>query len=106
MTFDQARFTADMAALGKANPGLTRSFQGVHATALEGGVLPAATKELMALAVSVATGCEDCCGHHLDRARGLGSTDEEIAETLGVAVLMGGGPALTHAARVAATFAG
>lgn len=50
-------------------------------------------KELMAIALSIAAGCEPCVKIHTRRALQQGATREEIGETIGVAVLLLGGPA-------------
>lgn len=44
------------------------------------GALDAVTKQLIYIAVSVAHGCEYCIRSHSAAARGLGATDEQIAE--------------------------
>jgi AhpD family alkylhydroperoxidase len=61
------------------------------------GALDTKTKELMSLAVGCAARCEHCVLWHLDGALEAGATREEVIETLEVAVLMGGGPAMTYA---------
>lgn len=61
------------------------------------GALDPKTKELMSLAVGIGVQCEYCVLWHLDGALEAGATREEIIETLEVATLMGGGPAMTYA---------
>lgn len=61
------------------------------------GAIDTKTKELMALAIGCATPCEHCVLWHLDAALEAGATREEVIETLEVATLMGGGPAMTYA---------
>ncbi len=55
-------------------------------------------KELMALAVSIAARCEGCIAYHVHDAVAAGATRQELLETLGGAIMMGGGPALMYAA--------
>jgi len=55
------------------------------------------TKELMSLAIGVVTRCDHCILWHTDAALDAGATHDEIVDALKVAVLMGGGPALTYA---------
>jgi AhpD family alkylhydroperoxidase len=55
------------------------------------------TKELMALSISIVTKCEPCMEWHLDQALQAGATDEEVYETIDVAIEMGGGPASAYA---------
>ncbi len=61
------------------------------------GALAKKAKELMALSISIVTKCEPCMEWHLDQAMQAGATDEEIYETIDVAVEMGGGPAAAYA---------
>lgn len=91
----------ERAALAGVAPDVVRAFGRHHQASLGDGEIDRLTKELMALAISVVTGCEGCCEHHLAASRAAGATDAQLAETLGVAVLMGGGPAYTQAGRVA-----
>ncbi len=55
------------------------------------------TKELMALSISIVTKCEPCMEWHLDQALQSGATDEEIFETIDVAIEMGGGQSVAYA---------
>ncbi len=56
------------------------------------------TKELIALALGVAARCDGCLGFHTKSLVRLGASREEVAETLGMAIYMGGGPSLMYAA--------
>lgn len=100
-THSDTTLAEERAALARFAPEVVRTFARHHTAAMGDGELDRRTKELMALAISVVTGCEGCCEHHLAAARDAGATDAQLAETLGVAVLMGGGPAYTQAGRVA-----
>ncbi len=60
---------------------------------MKDGALSAQVKELMAIALSIAAGCEPCVKIHCRRALQLGASADEISETVGVAVLMLGAPA-------------
>jgi AhpD family alkylhydroperoxidase len=64
--------------------------------AFNDGALNKKTKELMALSISIVTKCEPCMEWHLDQAMKAGATDEEIYETIDVAIEMGGGQALAY----------
>ncbi len=68
------------------------------------GVLDRKTKELMALALGVAAHCDGCIGFHAEALVRLGASREEIEETLGMAVYMGGGPSLMYAADAMAAY--
>ena len=52
---------------------------------------------MMALAVSVAIGCDGCIAYHTHDAVKAGATRPELIETIGVGVLMGGGPGSIYA---------
>ena len=64
---------------------------------IPGEVIPKKTKELMALSISIVTKCEPCMEWHLDQTLQAGATDEEVYETIDVAIEMGGGPAGAYA---------
>lgn len=80
---------------------ITDTMQGFSAmaqAATKDGVLDKKTKELIALAIGVSTRCDGCIGFHAKALADLGATKEEIEETLGMAIYMGGGPSLMYAA--------
>ena len=85
--------------LGKELPGPMSGFSQLHKQALADGVLDAKTKELMALAISISRPLRWL--HRLPHERALraGATRPEVLETIGVAVLMGGGPAAVYGAQ-------
>ncbi len=84
--------------LGRELPGPMTGFARLHKKAVEDGALSAKTKELMALAISIAVRCEGCIAYHVHDAIKAGATRAELLETIGVAILMGGGPASMYAA--------
>ena len=71
-------------------------FGEVVSGAMADGLLSAKTKELIALAIAVSVRCDPCIAHHSRAVLKAGATKEEVAEALGVAVLMGGGPAVAY----------
>ena len=83
--------------LSTASPETMRSFASLHKNALLDGALNNKTKELIALAIAVASQCDGCVAFHTHDALNAGATSEEITDALGVAVLMGGGPAMVYA---------
>ncbi len=91
------KFQAYSRKLLSAQPDLMGTFWKLHKTAVGDGVLDTKTKELMNLAISVVVRCDGCIAHHVYDALEAGATREEIAETLGVAVLMGGGTSVVYA---------
>src|SRR5512135_1286581 len=87
-----------LAQLGRELPGPMTGFARLHKKAVEDGALSAKTKELMALAISIAVHCEGCIAYHVHDAVQAGATRPDLMETLGVAIFMGGGPASIYAA--------
>jgi AhpD family alkylhydroperoxidase len=79
-------------------PETTRAFSALAQAATKPGALDAKTKELLAMALSVAARCDPCLGFHADALVKLGCTRAEFEEMLGMCVYMGGGPALMYAA--------
>jgi AhpD family alkylhydroperoxidase len=83
---------------GRELPGPMTGFARLHKKAVEDGVLSAKVKEMMALAVSIAVGCEGCIAYHTHDAIKAGATRAELLETIGVGVMMAGGPGSIYAA--------
>ena len=83
--------------LAVAQPAVMETFAKLHQAAGATGALDRKTKELMAVAISITRGCDDCIAHHVHDAIEAGATREEFADALGVAVLMGGGPGMIYA---------
>ncbi len=69
------------------------TFAELHSAAVADGALPAATKQLIALASAVVKQCDGCIAYHSKAAARRGATPEEVAEALGVALLMDAGTA-------------
>ena len=90
--------------LHRGSPGVMKGFREMAAAAHEGGALDAKTKELLAVAISVAVRCDPCITYHVEGARKHGATREEIAETLGLAIYMGAGPSAMYAAQALEAF--
>lgn len=92
------RISENMKALRKGIPGTMEGFSTMAQAATREGALDKKTKELIALAIGVSTRCDGCIGFHTKALVDLGTTREELEETLGMAVYMGGGPSLMYAA--------
>jgi AhpD family alkylhydroperoxidase len=87
-----------LAQLGNEIPGPMTGFARLHKKAVEEGALSNKVKELMALAIGIVVGCEGCIAYHVHDAVAAGSTRQELLETIGVGILMGGGPGSIYAA--------
>ena len=82
------------AALAANDPDLAQLLAANREFIMADGALSAKTKTLMTMLCDALLAHENGVAVIADRARGLGATEEEIAETLRVAYLMGGLPAL------------
>jgi len=87
-----------LAQLGQELPGPMSGFARLHKKAVEDGALTMKIKEMMALAISIVVGCDGCIAYHTHDAVKAGATRQELLETIGVALLMGGGPGSIYAA--------
>jgi len=83
--------------LGSAQPAVMKAFAELHKAGAAAGALDTKTKELMCLAISIVVRCDDCIAHHIHDALEAGATREELADAIGVAILMGGGPSMIYA---------
>jgi AhpD family alkylhydroperoxidase len=93
---DLDEFKETMGALMKEAPELEQ-FAGFIHSAEATATIDHKTKELMSLAIGVAVRCDHCILWHTDAALEAGATHDEIVDTLKIAVVMGGGPAMTYA---------
>ncbi len=84
--------------LGDALPAPMEAFARLESAAIADGALPAKSKVLIALAIGIASRCDGCAGFYVQKSLKAGATHEEISEAIGVAVLMGGGPAAVYGA--------
>jgi AhpD family alkylhydroperoxidase len=98
------RISGDIRKLRKDIPDTMQAFSALAQAATRDGALDRKTKELIALALGVAARCDGCIGFHTEALVKLGATRQEIEETLGMAVYMGGGPSLMYAADAIAAY--
>ena len=89
--------------LRKLNGKLTKEIRGtmsgfgqLYAATTADGALSAKVKQLMALSIAVTVRCDGCIAYHVHDALRAGATRPEIMEAIGVAVMMGGGPAMVY----------
>jgi AhpD family alkylhydroperoxidase len=86
-------------ALREATPAVWAAFDDLHGAATADGTVPRRIKEAAALAISVVKRCDGCIAYHARAAARAGATPDEVAELLGVALLMDGGTASVYAPR-------
>lgn len=100
----QNELRAPARALRSHIPGVYEAFGGLHKAAMTEGTLDVVTKELIALAIAVTRECDGCIASHARGAARAGATAEQVAEALGVAILMNGGPGTVFGPRAFAAF--
>jgi AhpD family alkylhydroperoxidase len=85
-------------------PDVIEAYAGLQRAAMADGALPAKVKELIALAVAATRECDGCIAAHARGAARNEATEAEVAEAIGVVVLMNGGPGTVWGARALAAF--
>jgi AhpD family alkylhydroperoxidase len=74
-------------------PDVIGSYAALQRAAMTDGALSSKVKELIALAVAITRECDGCIASHARGAARHDATEEEVAEAIGVAVMLNGGPA-------------
>ncbi|HSK23800.1 MAG TPA: carboxymuconolactone decarboxylase family protein [Egicoccus sp.] len=90
--------------LRRAIPDVYKGFAEMSKAAMASGTVDAAIKELVAVALGVANGCDGCIASHARAAVRAGATREQAAEIIGVAIMMTGGPGTIYGARAFTAF--
>jgi AhpD family alkylhydroperoxidase len=85
-------------------PGVWSGFAAIDHAAMPDGALTERVKQLIALAISVTRECDGCVAAHARGAARAGATESEVAEALGVAIQMNGGPGTVWGPRAFAAF--
>lgn len=106
---DQAQQTLDdmrgpVHELRQAIPEVWAAYADMHRAVVKDGALSASVKELIGLAIAVTRECDGCIAAHARGAARRGASREEVAEALGVAVLLNGGPATVWGPRALAAY--
>jgi AhpD family alkylhydroperoxidase len=85
-----------MAKYGKESPSTMAGFMRLHKASSTDGALSAKVKELISLAIGIVVRCDGCISFHIHDAIQAGATRDEIVDAIGVAIMMGGGPAVVY----------
>lgn len=80
--------------LGKHAPDMLKQMTALQETITKDGALSLKTKTLMMMLCDALLGHSDGVANIANRARSLGASEDEIAETVAMAFLMGGLPGL------------
>lgn len=84
------------AKLSRELRGPISAFAQLNGAATAAGALSTKTKQLIALGIGITVRCDGCIAYHVHDALRAGATKQEIMETIGVAILMGGGPSVIY----------
>ncbi|HTN12793.1 MAG TPA: carboxymuconolactone decarboxylase family protein [Acetobacteraceae bacterium] len=85
--------------LHQAAPEEMKTFSAMAVAAHGGDALDVRTKELVALAISVAIRCAPCIAYPAEGAMKAAASRAAVGETLAMAVYMGAGPSAMYAAQ-------
>lgn len=85
-------------------PDVIGGYAAMQRAAMADGALPGRVKELIALAIAVTRECDGCIAAHARGAARQNATEAEVAEAMGVAVVMNGGPGTVWGPRALAAF--
>jgi AhpD family alkylhydroperoxidase len=77
-------------------PDTYKAFVDFDTKAMADGAIPSKTKHLMGIAIAHITQCPWCIDTHTRKATKLGATEQEIAETIFVAMALSAGAAWSH----------
>jgi len=80
----------------KESPDTMSGFIQTHKANSTDDALSAKMKELIALSIAITVRCDGCIAFHVHDEVEAGATHEESVEAIGVAILMGGGPAVVY----------
>lgn len=97
--------SAALAVFREDRPATGAGFTAMHRAAMsKDGSMTLREKELVALGIGIAQRCVDCIGFHVQGAVKAGASRDDIADTISVAVMMGGGPAYMYGVRALEAF--
>jgi AhpD family alkylhydroperoxidase len=85
--------------LRQSVPDVIGAYATMQRAAMEDGALSAKVKELIALAIGATRECDGCIAAHGLGAARQDATEAEVAEAMGVVIVMTGGPGTVGGAR-------
>lgn len=99
-----AEMRSEIRAMNKLIPEAAAGFGQLSKAVKDSGPLSVRQKEWVALGMAIAQRCEPCIHFHVEALQKAGGTREELGDILGMAIQMGGGPALMYAAHALAAW--
>ena len=90
--------------LFKADKKTMSAFNSLSNTAVREGNVSTVMKEMIAVSIAAARGCDDCILYHIAEAKNHGADRDTLVEVLAVAIEMSGGPGAVYAAKALDAF--
>lgn len=90
--------------LFKADQKPMMAFKSLGDTVMREGNVSTVMKEMIAVSIAVARGCDDCILYHVNEAKTHGADRDTLVEILAVAIEMSGGPGTVYAAKALDAF--
>jgi len=85
-------------------PEVMKGYAALSSAAMAGGELSTGVKELLALVISITRECDGCIVAHARGCARAGVTRLQVAEAVGVAIAMNGGPGTVWGPRALRVF--
>jgi AhpD family alkylhydroperoxidase len=85
-------------------PDVMKGYATLAGAAMSDGELSGAVKELVALAIAITRECDGCIVSHARGAARQGATRQQVAEMVGITIMMNGGPATVWGPRALRSF--
>ena len=85
-------------------PEVMRGYAALSSAAMASGELSSGVKELLALVISITRECDGCIVAHARGCARAGVTRQQVAEAVGVAIAMNGGPGTVWGPRALRVF--
>ena len=98
-TFLETRLSLNKNVDAANNSFVKRFYNLDHNAYLEGGAISAKVKELMGLSVSAALRCDDCISYHIIQSYRIGCNQQEVEDSLNIALIIGGSIVIPHLRR-------
>ena len=90
--------------LFKADQKSITAFKSLSDTAVREGKVSTAMKEMIAVSIAAARGCDDCILYHVAEAKKHGADRDTLVEVIAIAIEMSGGPGAVYAAKALDAF--
>lgn len=91
-----AEYHKGMELLSDDIPETVKAFEELVRVTTQNEALSKKVKELIAFGIAITVRCDGCIAAHASAVHKAGATRQEVAEMIGIALLMGGGPSSVY----------